>query len=146
MSLPWHLIPNDSGVYKIGDNGIHYTDDHSDKVITLRFTEGREMVISYDGQVYKAESIKLVVPTQGRYLFFHIDPYDARLKDVFQTTFAHVRSCRATQGNDIVPLNFEWDFTHPLTIQDRANVTGISVSTSSRKAISEMLWRTRKSP
>ncbi len=104
------------------------------------------MVISYDGQDYIAESIKLVVPTQQNYLFYHADAFDARLKDVFQTTKTDVESCHAAQGNDTIPLYFVWDFTHPLTIQGRANVTGINVSTSSEKAISEMLWRARKSP
>jgi hypothetical protein len=146
MSLPRRLIPTDSGVYKLSNNVMHYLDDDSDKPITLRFTEGRKMVISYDGQDYIAESIKLVVPTQHNYLFYHVDPFDARLKDVFQTTKTYVKRCHANHGNGIVPLYFVWGFTHPLTIQGCANVTGINVSTSSENAISEMVWRARKSP
>jgi hypothetical protein len=142
MSLPLRWMTNDRRLR----NRIWYLDNFSQKVITLHFTEGHNMVIRYDDQEYSAENVKLVVRTPDRYLFYPIDILDARLKDVFENTKNDVESCHADHGLDNLTLYFEWDFTRPLTIQGHENVTGISVSTSSQCARSEMLRIARQSP
>ena len=133
MALPLPLMLQNRGLRK-KRTFIEYKDlDTGEPMITLRFTEGRNMMIDYEGRTYRPASAYFKIQTPGTqgYINEPIELNDSRLEDAFQFSRRYVDA--------FIPsvFEFEWSFRMPLIIQGHTNVVGIFVLLPPGNATSE---------
>lgn len=92
-------------------------------LVTLQFTQGRDMAIIYDGWTYHPVSASLIIrpPGAANCVSAPIDLNDGRLEDIFHRTKQYV------DAFGVPDFGFDFVFKEPITIQGYPYVVGIDI-------------------